>query len=177
MPDLTTMTAEWVAEQREHNYRRTPARRVQTVEEVRAFVQEAGFCHFWPIQGVEMPNLFHAIAGRVRSVPNEHDDPDIGKCWGRKDESLDKHWWYYGKLIRRRATMVSLDLLPAFYACSDNFGDWSTTSWRSTGTAGRRWRRRTFTRRCWRTGRWTRLSCARKRVWPTTAPSTSLTRR
>ena len=70
-----------------------------------------------------MPNLFHAIAGRVRDVPNEHDDPDIGKCWGWKDDALDKRWWYYGKLIRRRATMVSLDLLPAFYACSDNFGD------------------------------------------------------
>jgi hypothetical protein len=123
MTDLRTITAEWVAEQREHNYRRTPARRVQTVEEARAFVEETGFCHFWPIQGVEMPNLFHAIAGRVRAVPSEHDDPDIGKCWGWKDDALDKRWWYYGKLLRRRATMVSLDLLPVFYACSDNFGD------------------------------------------------------
>jgi hypothetical protein len=104
-------------------YRRTPDRRVQTVEEARAFVEEMGFCHFWPIKGVEMPNLFHAIAGRVRPVPNEHDDPDISKCWGWKDRSLDKKWWYYGKLLRRRATMVSLELLPHFYALSENFGD------------------------------------------------------
>ncbi len=124
MADSKSITAEWVAEQREHNYRRTPARRVQTVEEARAFIQETGFCHFWSIQGVEMPNLFQAIAGRVRSVPNEHDDPDLGKCWGWKDNSLDKRWWYYGKLIRRRATLVSLDLLPAFYACSENYGDY-----------------------------------------------------
>ena len=69
-----------------------------------------------------MPNLFHAIAGRVRAVPNAHDDPDLSKCWGWKDRSLGKGWWYYGKLLRRRATLVSLDLLPVFYACSDNLG-------------------------------------------------------
>jgi hypothetical protein len=107
---------------REYNYRRTPDRRVQTVEEARAFVEEVGFCHFWPIKDSEIPNLFHAIAGRVRPVPNEHDDPDIGKCWGWKDQSLDKKWWYYGKLLRRRATLISLEVLPYFYALSENFG-------------------------------------------------------
>jgi hypothetical protein len=70
-----------------------------------------------------IPNLFHAIAGRVRPVPVEHDDADIGKCWGWKDESLDKKWWYYGKLLRRRATLVSLDVLPYFCALSENYGD------------------------------------------------------
>jgi hypothetical protein len=105
------------------NYRRTPERRVQTVEAAQAFVDEVGFCHFWPIKGIEMPSLFHAIAGRERDVPNAHDDPDLSKSWGWKDESLDRKWWYYGKLLRRRATMVSLDMLPFFYALSDNYGD------------------------------------------------------
>jgi hypothetical protein len=114
--------ADEILHQREFNYRRTPERRVQTVEEARAFVEEVGFCHFWPIKDIEMPNLFHAIAGRVRPVPKEHDDPDISKCWGWKDQSLGQRWWYYGKLLRRRATMVSLDLLPTFYALSENYG-------------------------------------------------------
>ena len=116
------MKAEEILHRREFNYRRTPERRVHTVEEARAFVKEVGFCHFWPIKGVETPNLFHAIAGRIRPVPMEHGDPDISKCWGWKDSSLDKKWWYYGKLLRRRATLVSLDLFPAFYACSENYG-------------------------------------------------------
>jgi hypothetical protein len=93
------------------------------VDEARAFVDDVGFCHFWPIKGVEMPNLFHAIAGRVRPVPMAHNDPDLSKCWGWKDRALDKRWWYYGKLLRRRATLVSLALLPTFYACSENYGD------------------------------------------------------
>lgn len=107
---------------REHNYRRTPERRVQTVEEARAFVDEMGFCFFWPIKDIEMPSLFHAIAGRVRPVPMEHDDPDISKCWGWKDQSLGQRWWYYGKLLRRRATLISLEVLPYFYALSGNYG-------------------------------------------------------
>lgn len=116
------MKAEEIQQQREFNYRRTPERRVRTPEEARVFVEEVGFCHFWPVKGVELPNLFHAIAGRVRPVPMEHDDPDIGKCWGWKDDSLDKRWWYYGKFLRRRATLISLAELPYFYALSENYG-------------------------------------------------------
>jgi hypothetical protein len=114
---------EWIEQQRAHNYRRTPQRRIQTPEAARAFVEEVGFCHFWPIKGTEMPNLFHATAGRIRPVPRQHDDPDIDKCWRWKDDALGKRHWYYGKLLRRRATLVSLDLLPMFYACSENIGD------------------------------------------------------
>ena len=119
---IETIPKEWIVGQRETNYHRTPDRRIQTVEAARAFIDDIGFCHFWPIKGIEMPNLFHAIAGRVRPVPMEHGDPDISKCWGWKDHALDKRWWYYGKLLRRRATLVSLDLLPALYACSENYG-------------------------------------------------------
>jgi hypothetical protein len=114
--------AEEILRRREYNYRRTPERRLHTVEEAQAFVEEVGFCFFWPIKGVELPNLFHAIAGRVRPVPMEHADPDISKCWSWKDESLDKKRWYYGKLLRRRATLVSLEQLPYFYALSENYG-------------------------------------------------------
>jgi hypothetical protein len=53
----------------------------------------------------------------------EHGDLDIGKCWGWKDDSLDKKWWCYGKLLRRRATLVPLDVLPHFCALSENYGD------------------------------------------------------
>ncbi len=119
---MTAPTFDEIKRQREFNYRRTPERRLHTIKEAQIFVQEMGFCHFWPIKGIETPNLFHAIAGRVRPVPMEHADPDISKCWGWKDDALGKRWWYYGKLLRRRATLVSLDLLPAFYALSENFG-------------------------------------------------------
>ncbi|HUT20750.1 MAG TPA: hypothetical protein VM366_16460 [Anaerolineae bacterium] len=120
---MQEITEEWISEQRAQHYRRTPALRVESVEEARAFVDAVGFCHFWPIKGIETPNLFHAIAGRDRAVPNAHDDPDLSRCWGWKDQSLDKRWWHYAKVLRRRATLISLDMLPCFYACSENYGD------------------------------------------------------
>jgi hypothetical protein len=116
------LSRSWILEQRDLRYRRTPGRRVQTIENARAFVQDVGFCFLWPIKDIEMPSLFHAIAGRVRSVPQRHNDPDLSKCWGWKDRALGLRWWYYGKVLRRRATLVALDLLPCFYACSENYG-------------------------------------------------------
>ena len=118
-----TIDQEWIEQQRAFVYRRTPERCLETVEQARAFVDEIGFCHFWPIKDIELPNLFHAIAGRVREVPNQHDDADLSKCWGWKDGALAKRWWHYGKLLRRRATLVSLEFLPYFYSLSENFGE------------------------------------------------------
>ncbi|HLF02604.1 MAG TPA: hypothetical protein VI547_11550 [Anaerolineales bacterium] len=119
---MSTITKKKIETLRAQIYRRTPGRRVQTIEAAEKFVNDVGFCFFWPIQGVELPNLFHAIAGRVRAVPNEHDDPDISKCWGWKDQSLGQRRWYYAKLLHKKATMVSMQFLPTFYALSPNFG-------------------------------------------------------
>lgn len=108
---------------RDHRWRRTRARRLRTPAEARRFVRTVGFCLFWPTEGIEMPNLLHAIAGNARPLAAGYNDASIGKSWSWKDEALDKRWWYYGKLLRRRSTLVSLDLLPAFYALSENYGD------------------------------------------------------
>jgi hypothetical protein len=117
------LTRQEIERRRDWTYRRTPDRRLHTAEQALDFVNQVGFCHFWPTKGAELPNLFQAIAGRVREVPRQHDDPDISKCWGWKDQALDQRQWYYGKLLRRRATLVSLEMLPAFYAASDNLGE------------------------------------------------------
>jgi hypothetical protein len=118
-----TVTREWIEEQRAYNYRRTPERRIESPKAALEFVGEVGFCHFWPIKGAELPNLFQAIAGAPRPVPMEHDDHDIDRCWQWKDNALGQGQWYYGKLLRRRATLVSLEMLPFFYAASENLGD------------------------------------------------------
>ena len=120
---MDIIAQEWIEMQRNVQYRRTAALALKNEAEARAFVDAVGFCFLWPIKGLEMPNLLHAIAGRAREVPAEHGDPDGSRCWGWKDRSLGQRWWYYGKLLARRATLVSLDLLPYFYAHSSNYGD------------------------------------------------------
>ncbi len=56
-----------------------------------------------------------------RPVPDKHDDPGH-VTWGWKDDALPKRRWYYAKVLRRKATMISLEVAPYFYALSENYG-------------------------------------------------------
>lgn len=85
------------------------------------YVEERGFVYFWPIKGVDMPSLWVAVAGG-RPVADRHDDPGH-VTWGWKDRLLPTRRWYYGKLLRGKATMVSVETFPYFYALSENYGD------------------------------------------------------
>jgi hypothetical protein len=118
-----SLTLTQIKDMRERRYRRRPELALHTVDDAIAFLDDVGFCFLFPIKGVELPSLWDAVCGRVKPVPNEHHDPHIQKTWGWKDTSLDKRWWYYGKLLRKKATLVSLELLPFFYALSENYGD------------------------------------------------------
>lgn len=121
---MSTLTKAAVIDRREVRYRRRMNLRVTTPEQAVKFVNDVGFSFLFPIQSVEMPSLWDAIAGRVMKTTNKHSGYEIERTWGWKDESLDKKWWYYGKLIRDKATLVSLDVLPIFYALSENYGDY-----------------------------------------------------
>ncbi len=85
------------------------------------FVNERGFVFFWPIQGVELPSLWVAVAGD-RPVASSHRDSGH-KTWGWKDRMLGQKRWYYAKVLRRKATMISLEAAPYFYALSENYGE------------------------------------------------------
>ena len=84
------------------------------------YVNQRGFIFFWPISGITLPSLWVAAAGD-RPVADAHDDPGH-VSWGWKDSLLGKHAWYYGKVLRKKATIISLELAPSFYALSDNYG-------------------------------------------------------
>lgn len=97
-----------------------PARPIASPAQALTFVNQRGFIFFWPIKGVDFPSLWTAVAGD-RPVADEHDDPGH-ITWGWKDDALPRRKWYYAKILRRKATMVSLAAVPYFYALSDNYG-------------------------------------------------------
>ena len=121
---MRALTKSAITSRREDRYRRRMNLRVKTTEEAIEFINSVGFSFLFPIQNIEMPSLWDAIAGRVVRTSASHSGYEIERTWGWKDESLDKKWWYYGKLIRDKATLVSLDFLPNFYALSENYGDY-----------------------------------------------------
>src|SRR5512136_3428831 len=89
MPNLTKRD---IVEARQARYRRRMDLRVTTPAQAQQFVNDAGFCCLFPIQGVEMPSLWDAIAGRVVPTYSQHQGYEIERTWGWKDESLDKKW-------------------------------------------------------------------------------------
>jgi hypothetical protein len=105
-----------------YTFRRRPDLRLRSQEEAIRFVQERGFIYFWPITGVALPSLWTAVAGD-RPVAEAHDDPGH-VTWGWKDALLGGDAWYYAKVLRKKATMISFDLLPYFYALSENYGSY-----------------------------------------------------
>ena len=84
------------------------------------FVNERRFIYFWPISGIVLPSLWAAVAGD-RPVADAHDDPGH-VTWGWKDDMLGKRRWYYAKVLRKKATIISLETAPYFYALSENYG-------------------------------------------------------
>ncbi len=105
-----------------HTFRTDPRLRLKTVEQAVEFVNERGFIFFWPNKSFQnLPSLWAAVAGD-RPVPDNHDDPGH-VTWDWKDKMLGQKRWYYARMLRRRNTMISLELAPYFYALSPNFGD------------------------------------------------------
>jgi hypothetical protein len=105
----------------ERTFRILPDLRLNSIDDAVSFVQERGFLYFWPIKGITLPNLWTAVAGD-RIVADSHDDPGH-ITWGWKDEALGKRIWYYGKILRKKATLIDLNIVPYFYALSENYGN------------------------------------------------------
>lgn len=97
-----------------------PVKRISSLSQALTFVNTRGFIYFWPIKGIDLPSLWGAVAGD-RPVADKHDDPGH-ITWGWKDDALNKKIWYYGKILRGKATMISLEAAPYFYALSENYG-------------------------------------------------------
>src|SRR5689334_21223519 len=117
---MPTLDLKKLNKHRARTFRLTPFARVRTPRAARSYVNERGFIYFWPIKGIELPSLWTAVAGS-RVVADKHDDPGH-ITWGWKDGALDKKIWYYAKILRKKATMISLDIAPYFYALSENYG-------------------------------------------------------
>ncbi len=114
------LTQDMLNAYRANTFHTLPGQRLHAKEEAVAFVQERGFVFFWPITGIVLPSLWAAVAGD-RPVADEHDDPGH-ITWGWKDELLGQRAWYYAKVLRKKSTMIALDIAPYFYALSENYG-------------------------------------------------------
>ena len=117
---MPTLDLKILQSHRVRTFNLSPQKPLSTPAQARRFVDARGFVYFWPISGIDLPSLWIAVAGD-RPVADKHDDPGH-VTWGWKDGALDKKFWYYGKILRRKATLISLEVAPYFYALSENYG-------------------------------------------------------
>ncbi|MFO7623809.1 MAG: crosslink repair DNA glycosylase YcaQ family protein [Anaerolineales bacterium] len=117
---MASIPFERVKAYRKDTFRLLPGQRLASAEEAVQFVNQRGFIFFWPIKDITLPNLWVAVAGD-RPVADQHDDPGH-VTWGWKDGLLGQRCWYYAKVLRKKATMISLERAPHFYALSHNYG-------------------------------------------------------
>jgi hypothetical protein len=99
-----------LAAYRSKTFRSTPDMHLFGIEDAIEFVKQRGFVFFWPIKDILLPSLWVAYAGD-RPVADDHDDPGH-VTWGWKDSLLGKRSWYYGRILRKRNTIISLDTHP-----------------------------------------------------------------
>jgi hypothetical protein len=113
---------EQIEKWRDKVHRRTARRAVRTKGRALDFIREVGFCFAFRAEHSELPCLWNAVCGeRNPVVPHHtHHDPAISFVWEMKDILPSEGKIYYGKLLRGRPTMVSLEYLPFFFALSEH---------------------------------------------------------
>ncbi|HNT55495.1 MAG TPA: crosslink repair DNA glycosylase YcaQ family protein [Anaerolineaceae bacterium] len=118
---MEMLSLEAIKEYRAQTFRTSAGLRLKSMAEAVGFINSCGFAFFWPNAERPLPSLWAAVAGD-RPVPDEHDDP-AHITWDWKDKALGQRLWYYGRVLAQRNAMISLALLPCFYALSPNYGD------------------------------------------------------
>jgi len=108
---------------RDERYHRSQPLHLRTEMDALAFINQVGFCFLFHDQHTEIPTLIEAISGMRRTVVNDHFDEDVGRAWEWKDSLPTAGLIYYGKQLRLKPTLISLNLLPCFYALSNNYGE------------------------------------------------------
>jgi hypothetical protein len=121
--ESATIAWKHLEEWRDERYRRRPRLKVRTEGAAEAFLKDVGCAFLFPQAGITLPSLWEAINGSAREIPGHHHDHALGLTWSWKDSLPNRKAVWYGKLLKQKPTFVSLDLLPAFYALSSNFGE------------------------------------------------------
>jgi hypothetical protein len=88
---------------------------VRTKRAALAFVDHVGFCYAFTGGPGGLPGLFDVLA--TRSI-----DRKWTWAWQWKDDLATDKKLFYGKVIRRKPTYISLRYVPYFYALTGNVG-------------------------------------------------------
>ena len=118
-------TTEDIEKWRRRIHGRQPRLRLHSKEQVLQFVNEVGYCFAFKSHTSELPSLWDA------ALKNRHNGQK-GEGYRAASESLireiksdllSERKIYFGRVLQRRPTLISLDYLPCFYALQGGEGN------------------------------------------------------
>ncbi len=101
-----------------HRERVNRAHRVRNADQLVAMVDAFGFCFAFTLRTGDAP-----IPACFDHLSTNSEDQRWGWMWGWKDALPEEKRLYYGKLLIRKPTFVSMRLLPTFYATFGRAGE------------------------------------------------------
>ncbi|MDZ7370187.1 MAG: hypothetical protein ONB12_03345 [candidate division KSB1 bacterium] len=127
------LTWEDIERLRDVTFHRTTELQIRSVAQAEAFINKVGFCFAFQAAQPELPCLWHAAAGERNPAYPLHvqHDPYIGLVWEAKDRLAATKSVYYGKVLKRRPSFISLEYFPFFYRlelnrrCGDYYAEYS----------------------------------------------------
>ncbi len=99
-------------EYRHRKWRLGPRSRLTTLEQTADFLDDVGMCLLFACRDIPLPKIYDCAADDVN-------------WWSWKDRLQEQKSGYIGRLARRKATLVSMELLPAFYAVYQSGGGYA----------------------------------------------------
>ncbi len=101
-----------------HRERVNRAHRVRNADQLVEMVDAFGFCFAFTLRTGDAP-----IPACFDHLSTSSEDRKWGWMWGWKDELPEAKRLYYGKLLIRKPTFVSMKMLPTFYATFGRAGE------------------------------------------------------
>ena len=119
-----SFTSEEVENWRDRIHRRLPQLAVRTRHQALKFINDVGFCFAFKSEGSELPCLWHSVCGARNPVMprHTHEDPALSFVWEMKNVLPGLGKIFYGKALKRRPTMISLEYLSYFYVLAGRTG-------------------------------------------------------
>lgn len=90
--------------------------RVRTKSDALRFVNALGFCYAFTAGAGHLPGLFDVLT--TRSV-----DRMWSQAWQWKDELATERRLFFGRVLKRKPTFVSLRYMPYFFSLTGNVGE------------------------------------------------------
>jgi len=106
-------------------HRHLPRTVVNTKRRALNFIDRVGFCLVFRAEANELASLWEAVHNpRAEDIPKaQYEKRASAFLWEMKQALPAEGSVYYGKLLVHRPTMISLGLLPYFYALSGRTGE------------------------------------------------------